>query len=271
MPRTGSDGRSWLREPLLHFVVLGGLLFGVVQWRQGDDPDANTIVVDADERARLSARFEEKQGRPPTDEEARRLVDAWVDAQLLYREGLSLGLDRGDPVIRRRIVEKMRFVAAEQAVVDAPDDAKLEAFVDEHAERYAGPPRRDFTLVTFGGDDAEALAAEARDKLVAGAAPRDVGGRVATGKRFTPSNTRGTYGAKIAEAVQSATPNEWTLVDLGTGWSVLHVGPPTQSERPPLSKVRKQATLDWAEAQKKAAVQERVEALRERYRVVTQP
>lgn len=264
-----SDGRSWRSEPLLHFVVLGGLLFAVSSWRDRADDDGDmTVKLGAVEQARITEGFTKQQGRAPSADEQADLVRRWTDTELLYREGIRLGLDRGDPTIRRRIVEKMKFIAGEEAIVGEPDDAALQAFVDAHAAQYAGPPRRDFTLVSFGGPDAKVAATQAQAKLRGGAAPGDVGGRVATAKRFTPSNTVGTYGQVIADAVLSAEAGEWGLVQLPNGWSLLKVGEAVHSDTPPLDKVRNQALRGWTANERAKAIAKRVAGLREQYQVV---
>ena len=267
----GSDGRSWRREPLLHFVVLGGLLFGVAQWRdRADSPDEDAIVVDATEQARLVARFVERTGREPTDEQRTRLIEAWADQEMLLREAARLGLDQGDPIIRRRILTKIEYVIGQEAVVGEPDDAALEAFVTEHAERYAENERRDFVLVTFAGADAETKARAAKTKLEAGAEPKSLGGRVAQSKRFTAANTKGTYGPVVGEAVHSAETGVWTVVDLDGAWGVVRVTAKHAGSQPPLSRIRNQAKRDWAEYQRARAVRERLDALREQYKVVVE-
>lgn len=264
-------GRPWRREPLLHFVVLGGLLFGVAQWRDRQQARDDAIVVDATEQARLVARFAERSGREPTDDERQRLIAAWADQEMLLREATRLGLDDGDPIIRRRILTKIEYVIGEEAVVGAPDDATLEAFVAEHPERYSGDSRSDFVLVTFAGPDAEARARDAKTELEAGIAPEDVGGRVAQSKRFTAANVVKTYGPVVGQAVQSAKTGEWVVVDLDRAWAVLRVtAKHAGTEVPPLSRIRNQATRDWADYQRAQAVRKRLEVLREEYDVVVE-
>jgi len=264
-------GRSWRREPLLHFVVLGGLLFGVAQWRDQQQAHDDAIVIDATEQSRLIARFVERSGREPTDEERDKLIAAWADQEILLREAARLGLDDGDPIIRRRILTKIEYVIGEEAVVGEPDDATLEAFVAEYPERYSGDSRSDFVLVTFAGADAEAKARDAKVSLEAGTAPEDVGGRVAKSKRFTVGNATRTYGPNVAQAIQSAKTGEWSIVDMGGAWAALRVtAKHAGTEVPPLARIRNQATRDWADFQRRQAVRARLEVLREQYEVVVE-
>lgn len=261
---------SWQREPLLHFILLGGLLFAVQRWR-ADAPDPNTVVVDAAQRARLAERFATQRGRAPSDEELRKVTERWVDEELLVREALRLGLDRDDPEVRTRLLNKINFIAAQEAVVGEPTDTMLRTFVDAHPERYAGLTRRAFTLVTFSGSDAQHEAERARERLQAGQDHKTVGGRVSTGKRFTPSTIVRTYGRLIADAIIAAPVGEWIVIEIDRGWSVVHVNALEHSETPPLAEIRSRVAQDWADEQRAVAVRAKVERLREQSRVVSTP
>ena len=256
-----------LREPLLHFVVLGALLYGAWRvWAPRDD--ARVIRIDAGE---LAAELAASQGREPTEEERQRLLEARIDRELLYREGLRLGLDREDPVIARRVVQKMEFVIGEEQVVAEPTDEELRAFVEAHAERYGGPQRRDFAVLTFVGAAAAAQAERARQRLLAGEDVDAVGGRKSTGKRFTPANTLGTFGPVIAEAVARGELGGWEAVDLDGGVALVGVTGLVAPEAPTLDRVRAQASADYAESQRREAVRRRLEALRGEYTIEVEP
>ena len=112
--------RSWLSEPLLHFVVLGGLLFLLdhILITRADDP--HTIVVSADVNKELVEIFAGSRDRPPTPEELQALQKVWLDNEVLYREGLANGLDRGDQMLRDRIIFKSMGVIETNAVRARP-------------------------------------------------------------------------------------------------------------------------------------------------------
>src|SRR5688500_11935385 len=97
---------EWLREPLLHFIVLGALLFGVDHFIAGQSDDPHTIVLDATVDNEAKQIFEASRGRAPNAEELRALRQVWLDNEVLYREGLALELDRGDKAIRERVIFK---------------------------------------------------------------------------------------------------------------------------------------------------------------------
>lgn len=143
--------RRWLKEPLLHFAVLGIGLFALYRLISGDAAaGSDEIVVDATRIAALAEQFERSWRRPPTASEVDGLIDNHVRDEVLVREGLALGLDRDDSVIRSRIRLKMEILS------DGPDvevsEADLQAWFDANADRYATPARYDLRQVFFDPD-----------------------------------------------------------------------------------------------------------------------
>lgn len=131
--------KKFLHEPLLHFFGLGLLLFVLFAVVNDDSGrSAEEIVIDQVRVSGLSANFEKTWQRPPTAEELQNMIDTWVREEVLYREGVAIGFDLGDPVIRRRVAQKMSFVA-DGMVPDAPGDAELEAWLADNASDYEIP------------------------------------------------------------------------------------------------------------------------------------
>ena len=273
----GSDRlRRALREPLLHFALLGAAVFGLWRVNEGDGDGDAAIVVTRATRERLASELEARLGRAPTEPELEGAIEGWVDSELLYREGLALGLDRDDPVVRQRVIQKMEFVGDNLELPAEPDEGTLRAFLAENAERYAGPPRYDFVMVTLprlpsDAGDGDARAQAMLRELRAGADPKRVEGRLASGRRFTPANMAGTYGKEIAVAVVELTPGEWGLVTLERGWTLVKLEAVHPGETPAFESVRNRVLLDWRQAQRGATLRERVEGLRERYGVTREP
>jgi len=118
---------GWLREPLFHFVVLGGLLFGIdrVVASRADDP--RLIVVGAEVDREAIDTFKATRNRDPNTEELNALRRVWLDNEVLYREGLALGVDKGDTAIRERVIFKALSVVDANVKVPAADDQTLRA------------------------------------------------------------------------------------------------------------------------------------------------
>jgi len=129
--------RRWLREPLLHFLILGALLFGLYGWlRGGAQATPAEIVVSRGQLQSLQAQFQRTRQRAPTPEELQGMVEGWVREEIFYREGVAMGLDRDDPVVRRRVAQKLEFVV-DGAAPTPPTSAELQAWLAVHADRYS--------------------------------------------------------------------------------------------------------------------------------------
>ncbi len=138
-----------LREPLLHFLVIGAALFGVFHLAgAGDEAAPGEIIVSAGQIASMEAIFSRTWQRPPTAKEREALVEDYIRDEVLYREGVAMGLDRDDAVVRRRIRQKMEFVADLTADTE-PTDAELKAFVADHPAWFRAEPRLSFSQVYF--------------------------------------------------------------------------------------------------------------------------
>ena len=161
-----------LREPLFHFLLLGAGLFLLYGWLQGGLPGApDEIVVSRAQVQGLQLQFERAWQRPPTEQELQGLIDNWVREEILYREGLAMGLDRDDPIVRRRIGQKVEFIV-DGMTPEAPTVEELQAWLDAHPDRYALAALHSFRQVYFDpsrhGERLEADVAEALKRLRAG-------------------------------------------------------------------------------------------------------
>ncbi len=163
--------RRWLREPLLHFFVLGALMFGVYAMLNPDSANApDEIVVSRGQVQNLQLQFERVWQRPATAAELQGLIDNWVKEEIFYREGVTLGLDRDDAVVRRRVGQKLEFII-ESAAPPPPTDAELQAWLDSHAGDYEIEPVYSLRQVYFDParhDKPEAVIAAARHALTSG-------------------------------------------------------------------------------------------------------
>ena len=128
------------------FPVLGGLLF-VFFGRGGSEPPAggSDIVVTAADIERIAAGFAQTWQRPPSEDELKGAINDYIREEVLYRTGLSLGLDKDDTIVRRRIRQKMEFFLED--TVGTPEDAELRAFFDAHADKFRIEPRISFRQV----------------------------------------------------------------------------------------------------------------------------
>jgi len=172
--------RRWLREPLLHFLLLGILLFVLFQWLGGDSgPMSNRITVTQAQVQQLATAFTKIWQRPPTEEELKGLVDDYVREEIAYREAVAMGLDRDDTIIRRRMRQKLEFLVEDAASATPPTDAELQAYLDAHPDDFRFAPQVAFRHVYVDpsvGGDATARAQALLERLRAAGPEADIGG-----------------------------------------------------------------------------------------------
>ena len=119
--------KSVLREPLVHFLALGALLFLFFEWRGGSGPGSSRIAITPGLIEHLTSGFARTWQRPPTDAEIKGLIDDYVKEEIATREALGMGLDRDDTIIRRRLRQKLEFLVEDAVSSSAPTDAELQA------------------------------------------------------------------------------------------------------------------------------------------------
>ena len=165
-PRSGA---AWLREPLLHFLLVGAALFLLFHFLSGGRSEAPREIVVGEARVEaLAENFAKTWMRPPTAQELKGLADDYVAEEVYYREAIAMGLDRDDTVIRRRLRQKMEFISEDLASAVQPTDAQLQEYLERHADKFVRASRLTFQQVFFSGEkrgqdasrDAERLLAE---------------------------------------------------------------------------------------------------------------
>jgi hypothetical protein len=145
--------KSFLKEPLLHFLVIGAALFLYFHWSGGGSGREGTrIVITTGQIEHLAAGYTKAWQRPPTDAELKGLTDDWVREEIAVREAMAAGFDRDDTVIRRRLRQKLEFLVEDAAEAAPPTDQELEAWLAAHGEAFRIEPRVAFRQVYVSRD-----------------------------------------------------------------------------------------------------------------------
>jgi hypothetical protein len=153
--------RKILRDPLIHFIVLGAALFAAhAIWSHFVSRADRKLVVETREIARQADLFSIENGRPPSDAELQGIIVAYVEEEVLARDAKALGLDEDDTVVRRRLAQKMRLLT-DAGIIPPPSDAALEAWFNDRKAAYSQPERRIIQHVFFSDDRRENAKAEA--------------------------------------------------------------------------------------------------------------
>jgi hypothetical protein len=134
--------KRWLREPLLHFLLLGLTLFGIYSYMQrgrGGFESSKQIALSLGELQQMDVYFESQWHRQPTPAEFQAMVEDKVREEVLYREGLAMGLDKDDEIVKRRMAQKMQFLAEDVAAAHEPSTAELQAWFGKIATGSRSP------------------------------------------------------------------------------------------------------------------------------------
>jgi hypothetical protein len=273
--------RRLVREPLLHFALIGVGLFALDGILSRDDTSVNDtaetkrepIVVDGAVRATLAETWTRTHPEPPTPAELDALVQEFVDAEVLYREGLARGLAEDDPVVRERVASQMAYVLESRVKIPTPDDAELRAWFDAHADRFAQPERIDFTQVFVAGDD-EARARETLRLLQEGADPNGLGDTFAGGRRFRGrklADLRARFGDAFVAGLETQPERAWTLLPSPHGRHLVRVDRRAAARAPDFDTAREEVLHAWEDATRKEAIDRETRELRARWEVVIAP
>jgi hypothetical protein len=264
-PRISSP--RWLREPLLHFVVLGAVLFGIDHAIVGRRDDPRTIVIGAEVDGEARQLFKASRGREPDAAELAALRRVWLDNEVLYREGLALQVDKGDSAIRERVIFKALSVVDASVKLPPIDDKLLRDWFAAHRAKYDEPARFDFQEAALAGDRSEA-AVRAFVSALNGGAPGDARAGLRVFKGRPLANLVQSYGAEFAKALEAAPPGEWRSMSTRDGWRAIRLEAISAARPADFEVLRGVVLEDWRDAtlaeQRSAAVR----ALAGKYTIV---
>jgi hypothetical protein len=276
--------RRWLHEPLLHFLVLGALIFAgyeLVKPRSQPPLTSRRIVITSGETDQLRQVFERQWRRPPTPDELQDLIDDRIREEVLYREAVAMGLDRDDVVIRRRLAQKFQFLTEDLTGAHVPTDVELEQYLASHRERYTAPARLTFSQLYFSqarrGTQTQSDAARALASLRAGRTPPyELRGDPSLIQSefvdMTPEEIGRAMGQDFGAAIARVSGDIWQgPLRSSYGWHLVKVERRVDAAAPSLATVRDAVRRDWEEEQRRHLNEDLYRRLRERYEVVIRP
>jgi PPIC-type PPIASE domain len=255
-----------LREPLLHFVVAGGLLFAVDHFLIGRAEDPHTIVMDADVEREARETFKSARGQDPNTDELEALRRVWLDNEVLYREGLALQVDKGDPAIRERVIFKALSVIDSNVKLPPIDDQGLRAWFESHRAKYDEPARYDFDEAVLSGGSTEA-AVRAFAEALNGGTPGDAKAGLRVFKGRPHANIVQSYGEEFARTLEGSKPGQWQALRTREGWRAIRFGGVTPPKPAAFEPLRGVVLQDWKDATASEQRTAAVRALAKKYRV----
>ncbi len=267
-----------VREPLVHFLAAGLLLFLAADYHRRAE-DQYRIVVTPERVASLKTAYRAEFGAEPDADMVARLVDDYVTSEVWYREGIARGLDKDDEIVRRRIVQKAAFLEQGMNPVAEPDEANLREWYDRRRERYLQPGTVSFSHIFFaaqpGSEDkararAEAALSRLDDATVRAPERGDPFPDLHDFSGFGANGARRLFGdTEMASALFSVPMRKWAgPFRSAFGWHLVRVSAASAARPAAFDAVRPQVLADYMEAARARADVARLKALMRRYTVV---
>ena len=270
--------RSLLAEPMLHFLLIGVALFATYQWRAPVDSGGRTIVITQGVVDDLVTQQVAARGREPSAAELNHLIESYVHDEILYREGVMLGLDRDDLVVKRRVRQKIELIAEEDASTRSPTDADLSAYLAANPARFVQPAAVTFEQVFLGPSTTGPAVVHAvvvtGEVLRSGTDPQALGEPTLLPSRMTQTPAdlvARDFGDAFAAALVKAPLGEWVgPIGSSVGTHYVRVSERTPAVNPSLGAVRDQVVREWENARRLRARTDAYAKLRGEYDVSVQ-
>ncbi len=274
--------KRFFREPLLHFLLIGGALFAAYHFAQPAEKPAappNEIRLSPDDLSRTALLFQSQWKRPPTASELEHLMASRVQMEILYREALAMGLDKDDEIVKRRMAQKMQFLA-EDAAPQEPTTAALKSWYAKNSEKFAMPKRLSFRHLYFSPDRRAAGARDAAVSALTKLAGQPVDATLA-GSFSDPFmfqeyyRDRGTdqlskdFGTNFALELAKLPTGSWQgPIESGFGWHLVFVDTATVGRVPDFEEIEPEVKTAWLTEQKSLAWERAYKEMRDKYTVV---
>ena len=270
--------RRWLKEPLLHFLLLGPAIFGAYRLLGPDEPPPSSIVVTEGIINGQIESFSRTWLRPPTPQEVNELIREYVREEVYYREGMALALDRDDTVIRRRLKQKLEFVAEAAGIAAEPTDEDLRAYLEQRRDAYQTDARLSFVHVFLSAERRGDAVAQDAASLLAGLQssqealdPAALGDPTLLERQFEDVPLRDVaaqFGDEFADRVVELPVGQWQgPIESAYGMHLVLVGARTDGRAPELDEVRDALRRDWLNERRIVANEAYYQSLLQRYTV----
>jgi hypothetical protein len=233
-----------LREPLVHFLAIGSLIFAAnaaVAPPVGKD---RLIEVTPEVRQSIIDVFRVERQRDPTQAELAPLIDMWVLNEITYREALAQGLDKGDEMIRERIMQKMRLLIFGNTTVAEPTEADLQQWLDGHRARYDVPELLSFFEVPIGGPGTGDEAVEVLRQIETGDEPESVRLRARAFAKRPRHTVVDAFGRDFVDRLVALPRGRWQTLQSPSGWHIVRLDGITPGRPVALEEVKDQVFSD---------------------------
>ena len=256
------------REPLVHFFLLGGLIFAIDAVLHPPDRNERVITVTRAMRQAMSENFDEDRERKATSAELSAMVENWVASEILYREGKALGVDRGDDTIRDRIAFKLQLLIFSQIETPPVTEAGLRQWFAANHDRFDEPERVSFYL---GLPTDEATARRQLAEVMDGRETPDLQRQTRAMVGRPVSSLAPSFGEKFRDALLALPQEQWAALQSIEGWHLVRI----DSRRPAVparfDDIQDEAVRIWQTDETRKRAWEAVKRLRANYIVRYEP
>ena len=275
--------KRWLREPLLHFLLLGLVLFAAYAYMQrgrGGVESSKQIALSLDDLRTMDTYFVSQWHRQPTPAEFQAMVEDKVREEVLYREALAMGLDKDDTIVKRRMAQKMQFLAEDVATAHEPSTAELKAWFEKNSNKFALPGRYSFRHLYFSPDKRGKNAQDDAAKALARIAgqPEDSKLAVSLADPFmfqdyygdrAPEALAKEFGPQFVVALEKLKPGSWQgPIESGYGWHLVYIDTVIPGRIPAFEEMEPDVKTAWLGEQKQQAWQKAYQQMRAKYAVL---
>ena len=272
---------KFLKEPLVHFLVLGLLIFAAYGWLSRDLQSEDEIFISRGQQEHLVNMFTRTWQRPPTPQEFQGLLRDYLREEIAYRQGVLMSLDQGDTIIRRRMRQKLELLTDEIVSFSEPTDADLQQYLEENREVFRLEPLFDLRQIYISldkrGAGADEFALALLDRLRSdpddnmGADWRELGDSLPLPAEFEAARAGEIsrhFGQQFADSLVKLEQGEWTgPVRSGYGLHLVIIEKFTPARDPELDEVRERVKIEWLEQRRRSTTDELYDRLAENYEI----
>ena len=245
--------KKLIKEPLVHFIFLGVLIFGIYAVIGEKEESENTIVFDTYDLDNILSSWEMQWKRPPTPQELSSLIAQNIKQEIFYKEALSMNLDHNDEIIKRRLAQKMEFLSKDLANLNTPTDDDIETYYEENGMNYKLPPNYTLYQLVFSTDNRDDPKQDAQTILnqFQNASPEEMEnkGDKLPFKYYYEKVYADDLGAQFGSVFANALPNvsvgKWEgPVQSGFGYHVVYIKERVEPQIPPLDAIKEKVLTD---------------------------
>ena len=272
--------KKLFKEPLLHFLLIGGGLFFLYSFLNPNEEQIanNVIKIEESDVDRLVKAYEQNWSAPPDKETLKSLLTEEIKSEVFYREALRMQLDHNDEIIRRRLKQKYEFLVKDLADSQQPNEAALKAFYEEKFELYKEPTKLSFSQIYFSPDkrqqplaDAQGILQQVLSQPAKEIEPKQLSDNFHLQNYFADrdyNDVRQLFGQDFAKAIFSLEKEGWSPpIQSGYGIHLVNITTIQNELIKPYEEVKENVLADWKIAQQGLYNEQLYENLLQKYEV----